>query len=454
MWPLRGGASRTLATLSSVDKVVIDPGGTGVAVSAAQTIRFVAFDGRASDIFSGPDPIADFSWSDGGDYLAVATDRRGPNITIVERATGRSVELPRGDAVAQFVLVRLIGGAPLPADPLPAAEPPPSPSAGPSGADVAGFAGVLSAWVDRDGPTQVAHLERLVPTEAGGLRVAAALQVLPRPGSSDILIWIWASDGALGWLWDGANGLHPLALPADWPKTAFDLSWRPDGRALAATAGRATRNGFEDVFVIAAPGGRRTTIVPIVGAYDRLEGWWSPTELRVGHGVCTDGCAGRYAYDARLRIRDHHLAQLTPADRRHEPIDEILVMPPGIVLSMINEATADDITIDWPDGPGSVEPIGFGGDGHSLLLAVENAAGTDVERIADPIGRAVGGRLTDPQPTLLAHLAGRSLRIDVSPDGAWATVVDRVDDIHLVRLADGRSWPIDRDRILVWPAVR
>ena len=42
------------------------------------------------------------------------------------------------------------------------------------------------------------------------------------------------------------------------------------------------------------------------------------------------------------------------------------------------------------------------------------------------------------------------LRIEVSPDGGWALVIDRVDGVRLVRLADGHAWPIDRDRILVW----
>ncbi|HEX2754282.1 MAG TPA: hypothetical protein VHM48_02405 [Candidatus Limnocylindrales bacterium] len=473
LWTLRGGSSRTLATVSSADKIVIDPGGTGVAISAAQTIRFVAFDGRAADIFTGPDPIADFSWSVAGDYLAVATDRRGPNLTIVERATGRSVELPHGDAVAQLLLVRMVGGVPLPPAPLPAVEPTPSPTAGPSGADVAGFGGILSGWVDRSGDTQVAHVERLVPTQVGGLRIAAAmppldlgpaavpddggptLQLLPRPGSNDVLVWIGTSDRSSGWLWDAVDGLRALPLPTDWPDNAFDVAWRPDGLAIAATAGRSTvEGGFEDVFVVAALTGRRTTVVPIVGDYDRLEGWWSPTELRVGHGICTEGCSGRYAYDARLQIRTHRVVQMTPADRAHGPIDEALVGGGSIVLSMINGDRSDDIVIDWPTELGSrdtLDPLGLAGDGRSLLVARTTATGTDLDRIADPIGRAVGGHVADAQPTLLLHLDGRTLRIDVSPDVQWATVVDRVDNVRLVRLSDGRSWPVDRERVLVWP---
>ncbi len=472
MWPLGGGATRILATVPSVDKLAIDPTGTGVAISSANTIRFIGFDGRATDLFSGAAPIADFKWSDRADYLAIATDRRGPNITILERASGRSVELPGGSDASQFLIVRIVGGTPLPAAPLPATEPSPTPTAAPSGADVAAFNGALSGWVDRTGSTQIAHVERLVPTADGGLRVAAAmppldlgpavvpddggptLRILPRPESGDVLIWIWTADRVSGWLWDGAATRSLLPLPVDWPRNAFDVVWRPDGQAIAATAGRVTRAGFEDIFVIVALGARRTTVVPIVGDYNRLEGWWSATELRVGHGICVEGCSGRYAYDARLRVRDHHLVQMTPADRSHAPIDHLAVSGSSIVLSIVNDATTDDIVVDWPPSEGptdGVEPIGFAGDGRTLLLAAGTAAGTNLIRIADPIGRAVGGRLADPQPERLAQLDGRNLRIDVSPDQGWAIVIDRVDNIHLVRLADGRSWPIDRDRTLVWP---
>jgi len=75
---------------------------------------------------------------------------------------------------------------------------------------------------------------------------------------------------------------------------------------------RATADGeFQGIFVVAAPSDRATTIVPVVGAYDRLEGWWSTTELRVGHGICTEGCEGRHALSARLGVADHRLVQLT-----------------------------------------------------------------------------------------------------------------------------------------------
>ena len=432
----------------------------------------MTFDGRAADLFTGPDPIADFGWSVGGDYLAVTTDRRGPNVTVVERATGRSLELPHSDAIAQLLLVRMVGGVPLPEAPLPAIEPSPSPTLGPAGPDVAGFGGLLSAWVDRTGGTQVVHVQRLVPTDAGGLRVAAEMppldlgpapvpddggpevQLLPRPGTNDLLVWIGTAERASGWLWDGAARLEALRLPADWPDNAYDVAWRPDGLALAGSAGRATVDGeFQGIFVVAALADRTTTVVPIVGDYDRLEDWWSATELRVGHGICTEGCEGRYAWSARLGIADHRLVQLTPADRARGPVDSAAVDGPTIVLSLINDDRSDDVVIDWPAGlgaPDALDPIGFASDGRSLLVTQGTPTGTDVYRIDDPIGRAIDGRLADPQPTRLVHLDGRSLRVAISPDDGWATVIDRVDGVRLVRLADGSSWPVDRERTLAW----
>ena len=478
LWRLAGGPARILATLPSVDKVSIDPGGIGVAISAAQTIRFVTFAGQSSEVFSGPDPVADFAWSIDGDYLAVSTDRRGPNLTLVERSTGRSVELPHADAVAQLLLVRVLGGVPLPPTPLPSLEPAPSPTPAPSGPDVADFDGLLSSWVERTDTRQIVHVSRLAATESGGLRVVAEMppldlgpvpvpddggpevHLLPRPASGDVLVWVDASERSAGWLWDGGAGLTPLDLPADWPEIAYDVAWRADGRAVAGSAGRVNaRDEFEGIFVVAEIGGSRTTIVPIVGDYDRLEGWWSRDELRVGHGICTEGCEGRYASSARLRIADRRLVEMRVADRADAPIDEV-VPDAGrgvLVLSVINDDPSDDVTVVWPAALGSLDAmdvVGFAADGRSLLVAVGVSDGTDLYRIDDPAGRAVDGRLADPAPERLVHLDRRGLRIEVSPDDGWAIVTDRVDNVRLVRLEDGRSWPVDRDRTLAWAAGR
>lgn len=473
LWPLRaGGTPRVIATFPSIDRIALDPDGTGVAVSVGQAIRHVGLDGRTSDLFVGDDAIADFGWSAGGDYLAVATDRHGPNLTVVERATGRSVALPQTSPVAQSLFVRIVGGAPLPASPLPSAEPTPTPTPGPSGPDVAGFAGLLAGWIDTGPAGPTVHAERLVPTEAGGLRQAAVMVPVridpalvadgnepivtlhPRPGGSDVLVWIESGAGSAGWLWDGGTARAPVDLPPDWPAGAYDLAWRPDGAALAASAGRTTADGaFEGIFAVAAIGGTRTRILPIVGEYNRLEGWWSRSELRVGHGICAEGCGGRYAESARLRITDRRLVQLTPADRARAAIDLVTFDGRTIVLSVINEDPVDDIVIDWPGGAQpdeGADVLGFASDGRSLLVAAADAAGTDLYRIADPVRRAVDGRLDDPRPTAIGHLAGRGLRLAVAPGEEWVVATDRVDDVRLVRLSDGRAWVVDRGRTITW----
>lgn len=480
LWPLRaGGTARVIATFPSVDRIALDPSGTGVAVSVGQAIRHVSLDGRSADLFAGDDAIADFGWSVDGDYLAVATDRRGPNLTVVERATGRVVALPQASAVAQSLFVRIVGGVALPASPLPTVEPTPTPTPGPSGPDVAGFAGILSGRIEGGPDRPAVHAERLVPTDAGGLRQAAAMDpvpidpalvadgnepivtLLPRPGSDDILVWVESSLGSSGWLWDGRTARTPVDLPPDWPSGAYDLAWRPDGAALAASAGRTTVNGeFEGIFAVATLGGARTQVLPIIGEYNRLEGWWSPSELRVGHGICAEGCVGRYAESARLRIADRRLVQLTPADRARAAIDLVTFDGRTIVLSLLNEDPADDIVIDWPGASGpavgpddGADVLGFASDRRSLLVAAENAAGTDLYRIEDPVGRAVRGRLADPRPVAIGHLAGRGLRLDVAPGEGWVIATDRVDDVHLVRLTDGRSWTVERGRTLMWAAA-
>jgi hypothetical protein len=233
------------------------------------------------------------------------------------------------------------------------------------------------------------------------------------------------------------------------------VAWRSDGGALAGHAIVTTpAGGTSATFVVAEIGGRRSTVVAAAVEYDQLEGWWSSTELRVGHRVCTEGCPGRFAYSARLRIRDGHLAQLTPADRGRGAIDQVLPDGHGgLVLSAINDDTADDIQIDWPANLASREgptPIGFAADRQAILVLNHAADATDVYRVADPAGRAVGGRLLDPTPVLLGHLAGRSLDVRVSPDERWGITVDRVETVRLVELATDRAWAVDRDRVLEW----
>jgi hypothetical protein len=117
---------------------------------------------------------------------------------------------------------------------------------------------------------------------------------------------------------------------------------------------------------------------------------------------------------------------------------------------------ASTIHIDWPPGLGATGPefIGFAADGRSLLVAAVPAEGTDVYRIDDPAARAVKGRLANPQPVLIGHLARRGIDIRISPDQRWALTTDRTGGIELIELATGGTWTIDRETTTtwVWPA--
>ena len=57
---------------------------------------------------------------------------------------------------------------------------------------------------------------------------------------------------------------------------------------------------------------------------------------------------------------------------------------------------------------------------------------------------------THQRPIAIGHLAGRGLRLAVAPGEEWVVATDRVDDVRLVRLSDGRAWVVDRGRTITW----
>ncbi|HEX5824087.1 MAG TPA: hypothetical protein VFY18_06490, partial [Candidatus Limnocylindrales bacterium] len=70
--------------------------------------------------------------------------------------------------------------------------------------------------------------------------------------------------------------------------------------------------------------------------------------------------------------------------------------------------------------------------------------------IDDPARRAIDGKLANPTPRILAHIARRGLDIRISPDERWALTTDRTGGIELVELATGRRWPIDGGTTTTW----
>jgi hypothetical protein len=476
-WSLSGGSPRTMATFDTVDTIAFDPGGRLVAIGAGDTSVVVAsLDGKRSSIWTGKGR-GDLSWSTGGDYLGINSWDRVSRIDVVERSSGRVVHLPIPAGIAQATLVRIVGGVALPQTALPAVEPTPTPTPGPSGPDLAAASAILAGWIDQTGPRAIVHVERLIPTQAGGLRTTSAMEpadvgvtpppgtgdiggdallltVLPRPGRPDVLVWVDTPDGSRAWLWAPGGTRRDLTLPAGWPTRTSDVSWRPDGLALAATAYETGADGTTRAgFVVGALGGT-TKRLDLPGDYDRLEGWWTQGELLVGHIICTEGCSGRYSYSARLAVANGTLRQFRATDHGRLPIHNWSLDENGrtIILSAVNEDATDDIRIDWPASipiEGGLDVVDWSSDARSLFVTARTAAGPVIYRIDDPIGRARAGRLADPAPVRIGGLPAGT--VSVAPDGNWAVTSDRTGASRLVELDTGRIWPIDSAATIVWP---
>jgi hypothetical protein len=260
--------------------------------------------------------------------------------------------------------------------------------------------------------------------------------------------------GSRAWLWEPGGTRRDMTLPAGWPMRTSDISWRPDGLGLAATAYETGADGTTRAgFVVGTIGGgtRRLGLPP---DYDRLEGWWSQDELLVGHAICTEGCPGRYSYSARLAVANGKLRQFSSADHGRLPIHDWSIDDSGrtIILSAVNEDTSNDIRIDWPASipiEGGLDVVGWSSDARSLFVTARTAAGPAIYRIDDPIGRARGGHLTDPAPVLIGGMPAGD--VSVSPNGQWAVTSDRTGASRLIELASGRAWPIDSAATIVWP---
>jgi hypothetical protein len=479
VWSLARGKPQIVATFESVDTIALDPGGRLAAVGVGQaSVVIASLDGHSSPVWTGQGR-GDVSWSAGGDYLGVNSWDGTSRIDIIELSTGRVIGLPLPTAIAQASLLRIVGGFALPEAALPAAEPTPPASAGPSGPDVGPDAAIIAGHIDQSGDHSILQVEQVVPTEQGGLRTAAAmdpvdlgetpdlgaagesgeeatrLALLPRPGSPDILVWVDSPAGTRAWLWAPGGDRRDLSLPAGWPARTSDISWRPDGLALAAAGYEPNVEGAaRPGFVIGTLGGGTKWLDPPPD-YDRLQGWWTQDELLVGHGICTEGCPGRYSFSARLAVANGSLHQFSATDHGRLPIHTWYIDEDGqtIVLTAVNEDTANDIRIEWPPSlptEGGVDVIGWSSDGRSLLVTARTANGPGVYRIDDPVGRAREGRLVDPAPVRIGSLPNGGAVV-VSPDGAWAVVSDRTGSSQLVELASGRAWPIDSSATLAWP---
>jgi hypothetical protein len=474
---LAGGQWRPLAEFETVDRVLFAPGGDAVTATADGKVVLVDLSGVVTELWDGPD-YADLVWSASGAYLGISGWDERPMIAVVERATARVVELPLPEAIAEARVVGVTGSARLPGIALPpGGDPAPEPSPEPTGPPVAGAPAVVSGWLERLDGIPIAHAEIRVPTEDGGVRSAATMppialedlrdqevtiSVAPRPGGPDILIKLDSDEMTQAWLWDPSSGRRPFPFPEGWPPAVADIAWRPDGGALASLAfpgGDDPVNGPVDraVVVVAELDTRTVRQLQMPDGYSVLDGWWSQDELRLGREECFEECPGRYAYAALLRVSDGRLQPFGPRDRPATPIHLPTVEfdpAPEITLSSINGEAADDVRIRWPADLPVIDGgiLLWGGPQPELLVGAPREGEVDLYRIEDPIGRARGGRLANPAPTLVATLPIAAESPQLSPDGGWLTVSDRTGTVRLVELDTNRHWSLGfgRDVGMSW----
>jgi hypothetical protein len=467
---LKAGPWRPLATFDTIDRVLFTPAGDAITAIADGKVVLVDLAGNITELWDGPD-YADLSWSPSGQFLGVSGWDDRSIVAVVERATQRAIELPLPERIAEARLVTVLGSGPLPANALPpGGDPEPVPPVEPTGPAVDGGPGIVVGWIERVEGVPVGHAEIRVPTEDGGIRTLATmppirmddlegqdvwLTTLPRPGTSDVLIKADSDGLTRNWLWSPEEGRRPFPFPKGWPRATSEIAWRPDGLALASVT---FDEGFEDgesVIVIAdlAAGSVRRLAVP--DDYSLLAGWWSQDELLMGHDVCTEGCPGRYSNSLRLRVTDGRMRPFGPREHPATPVHSAQVEfdpEPEIILSSINDEAADDVRIRWPAGLPAIDGsiVLWSSPDGALLVGAPTEMGLDLYRIDDPLGRARGGIVERPAPTIIATLPLGAEGPQLSPDARWMLVTDRTGGVGLVELASGRRWDLGPGRELHW----
>jgi hypothetical protein len=471
-----GGAWESLAEFEFVERIALSPGGDAVAVSADGTILVVGLDGTVSELWDGPE-YAELTWAASGRFLGVSGWSERPLVTVIELATGRVVELPLPEAIAEGRLVAVVGDRPLAANALPpGGDPEPSPSPEPTGPPVAGAVPVVLGWMTQVDGVPVANVEIRVPTQDGGVRTIATmppleledlagsnvrLSVAPRPGGPDILLALDSDELTQAWLWDPASGRLPFPFPEGWPTSVSEIHWRPDGRAIASTTLELAADPLlpppeGDAVVVVAE--LDTSIVRqyrLPEEYPTLDGWWSDDELRMARDPCFEGCPGRFAYEARLRLADGALRPFTATERPPVPVHVPFLEfdpAPVITLSSINELTSDDVIIQWPLNLPAIDGsiVLWASPEPDLLVSAPVAGATELYRIQDPLGRAVDGRLTRPTPIRVATLPVLAQDPSLAPDGRWLTVRDRAGGLTVVDLHTDRRWGLGPSRDGDW----
>jgi hypothetical protein len=458
---LAGGAAVELARVgleTEYDSPRVLPDGSAIIVAvrgqplpeggASSSLSLVGLDGRISQLWAGDFPPLDTIVAAEGDLIGLSGWTERMRLVVVDLQTGVSVELPLAADVRDATLLRVVGGARIPAES--AIAPTPVPTAAPPTPVTPALSGAPRVFAVREATdptgTRIAELAVVAPAANGAVTIVDSLPPIELGGGDDggQLIVVAAPDGRRALvvvvrnetlissaIWEPGAPAVPLQLPPGWPAFPAPV-WRPDGGALATTRDEAVW-WFEI-------GDAEATTVPIpayeparIPWYVDPAGWTADGDAVVlGPSHCTEGCGFSYPTFARLDLATGDIVPYAAGSS----VDAVSSNALGTYASVRTGEfaffpdTSMTLTVDygnpraaraiaWPATAGTLEqdiaqPV-WSADGSRLYLQSRLADGSRVFRLDAPIPAS-------PKPVEIGRMAdGWALR-EVAPGEAWAIV--------------------------------
>jgi hypothetical protein len=459
----------SVAFTPNVDAVIAVARVAGANDDGTATIASFDLKGRRRILAEGLPAYSDMVISLDGTLVGLSgwdPSAGGSVISVVDTRVPRVIRLPVPRRTVEAHVVAVVGGAsggslavapsaPPPATPRPVTAIPGAPE-------------LLSWWLETvDDNNVVAHVELVAPAKEGGVvRVAEmpplavslgagdrdnrSLDVVPRPGTDEVLVLVTDGTTRDAVLWTPRERTVPLAFPPGTPAHVWSPRWRSDGNALAFQAQVGNADSITTVIVSFELRAARATVTKLGGEYTDLVGWApNDRDFVLMHGVCTEGCGFRYAFYATMEPggRVHPVeatgtalglpAYYVQIDERHN----------AITLSSIELDNRDDIEILWP---AAVPPLGSQAtaldapNGRDLIVLLPEDGAVAVYLVPDPVGKAVHG-VTSVTPRRIGVLPGGPGGGDLSSSLDWAIGRDRTGVTGVIELSTGKVHELDID---------
>ena len=413
---------------------------------APSALSLVGLDGRISQLWAGDFLPLDTIVAAEGDLIGLTGWTERMRLVVVDLQTGVAVELPLGDDVRDATLLRVVGGARVPAEA--AIAPTPVPTAAPPTPVTPALAGAARAFAVREATDasgarigQVAVVapaangavtiaDSLPPLELGGGDDGDRLTVVAAPDGRRVLVLVVRNEAVVASLiWEPGTPAEPLRLPPGWPAFPAPV-WRPDGGALATTQEASVwwfEIGDVEPHVVSIPeyepAGSPWYVEPAAWTTDG-------DELVLGPSHCTEGCGFSYPTFARLDLATGDQVPYGAGTS----VDALSTNELGAYASVRTGEFAffpdEELTLTtdygdlsaarpvaWPADAGRLEqdvsqPV-WSPDGSRLWLQSRVADGSRIFRLDVPIPAAARPREIGRMPESWA------LR-SVAPDEKWA----------------------------------